>query len=107
MVSCSVERGEFCDQAWKKVADKLRLSSRQIEVCRGVVKGYGDKQIATALGVSPRTIQTHMARLHAKLGIECRSELAVRVFAAYHAWRTEVGGLASCPQQQGTCSEPF
>jgi DNA-binding NarL/FixJ family response regulator len=99
--SCSVGHGHFCDAAWKGIADKLGLSPRQVAVCRGVLIGHGDKQIARKLGVSLRTVQTHVLRLHEKLEIQNRVELATRVFAAYHAWRTESHPPAGCPQKYG------
>ena len=84
---CCARRGQFCQDAWKGIADDLALSPREVEVCREAVLGNADKQIARALGVSSRTIETHMKRLHEKLDIRNRAELVARVVAAYHAWQ--------------------
>lgn len=95
--SCSVGCGQFCEDAWNGIALRLDLSPRQIEVCRGVIVGQRDKEIAISLGMSSRTVQTHMGRLYEKLGIQNRAELATRVFAAYHAWRNELHPPTVCP----------
>lgn len=58
-----------------------RLSEREREVLALVVEGLTAKQIARAIGVSPRTVETHRANLSAKLEIESLAQL-IRRFAA-------------------------
>jgi DNA-binding NarL/FixJ family response regulator len=45
------------------------LTSRQIDVVRGVARGLTDKEIARELSLSPRTVEMHVARVLAAL--EC------------------------------------
>lgn len=45
-----------------------RLSDREREVLGHVVSGLTNKEIARALSLSPRTVETHRANLFAKLG---------------------------------------
>jgi DNA-binding NarL/FixJ family response regulator len=45
------------------------LSEREREVVRLVVRGLLSKQIAAELGLSPRTVEKHRARICAKLGL--------------------------------------
>ena len=45
------------------------LTSRQLEVMRGVARGLTDKEIARELSLSPRTVEMHVARILAAL--EC------------------------------------
>jgi DNA-binding NarL/FixJ family response regulator len=45
------------------------LSEREREVVRLVVRGLLSKQIAAELGLSPRTVEKHRARICAKLGM--------------------------------------
>ena len=52
-----------------------RLTSREREVLELVVKGQQYRQIAAALGISPRTVEVHRARLMEKLGVRNISEL--------------------------------
>ena len=57
------------------------LSPREMDVLRLLVAGHHDREIAAALRVSPRTVQTHVAGLFNKLGVNNRVEataLAVR-----------------------------
>jgi DNA-binding NarL/FixJ family response regulator len=51
------------------------LSSREQEVLRLVAQGLTDKQIASKIYVSPRTVQNHLARIRDKTGLRRRSEL--------------------------------
>jgi two-component system, NarL family, response regulator NreC len=51
------------------------LSRRETEVLRLIALGYTSVEIAEQLDLSPRTIETHRARIHRKLGVRRRSEL--------------------------------
>ena len=51
------------------------LSPRELDVLRLLVAGHHDREIAAALRVSPRTIQTHVASLFAKFGVNSRVEV--------------------------------
>ncbi len=52
-----------------------RLSPRELDVLRLLVVGHHDREIAEALRVSPRTVQTHVASLFAKFGVNSRVEV--------------------------------
>lgn len=57
------------------------LSPRELDVLRLLVAGHSDREIGAALQVSPRTVQTHVASLFTKFGVDSRVEvtaLAVR-----------------------------
>jgi len=56
---------------------EVRLTERQLEVLRRISFGQSDKQIAAALGLSPRTVEMHAARALHALGCRTRAE-AVR-----------------------------
>ena len=47
------------------------------------------------------TAATHIKRLHEKLAIQSRVELATRIFAAYRAWRIDSHPPVGCPQNSG------
>jgi DNA-binding NarL/FixJ family response regulator len=55
--------------------DLDRLTPRQREVLRSIAKGYTYKETADALGVSPRTVETHVSEVLRKLQLTNRSEL--------------------------------
>lgn len=51
---------------WDRIA---QLTPRECDVLRGVASGQTNKAIAAALGISPRTVETHRERLMRKLGV--------------------------------------
>lgn len=53
------------------------LSERELQVLRLGVQGMGNKQIAAALSLGPRTIQTHWRNIFNKLGVSSRTEAIV------------------------------
>ncbi|MBN8558586.1 MAG: response regulator [Proteobacteria bacterium] len=57
------------------------LSAREREVLALVIKGQTSKQIARALQLSPRTVETHRAHLQDKLQVQTLAQL-VRQYAA-------------------------
>ncbi|MDJ1159260.1 response regulator [Chelatococcus sp. SYSU_G07232] len=66
-----------------------RLTEREREVLDMISRGWSTKEIAGALGISPRTVDTHRANLAEKLGTTSVAEF-VRLALA----RDERGGTA-------------
>jgi len=54
----------------------FRLTPRELDVLRLLVEGNSDRQIAEALFIGARTVQTHVANLFTKLGVNARAEAA-------------------------------
>ena len=52
-----------------------KLTSRELDVLRLLVRGNTNRQIADLLGVSVRTVENHRANLMGKLGLVSRVEL--------------------------------
>ena len=52
------------------------LTPTERDVVRLVSEGLGNKDIATRLFVSPRTVQTHLTDVYTKLGLTSRVGLA-------------------------------
>jgi len=52
-----------------------RLSQREVEVLRMIALGHTSVEVAHKLQLSPRTIETHRAHIHTKLGLTTRAEL--------------------------------
>lgn len=65
----------------------VSLSEREGEVLRLVAQGHTSKEMAQALGLSPRTLETYKARAMSKLRISTRAEL-IR-YAARSGWLKE------------------
>jgi DNA-binding CsgD family transcriptional regulator/tetratricopeptide (TPR) repeat protein len=51
------------------------LSGRETEIARLVAARKSNKEIATALDISPRTVSTHLSNIFGKLGVTSRGEL--------------------------------
>jgi DNA-binding CsgD family transcriptional regulator len=60
-------------------ATTTALTAREREIAQLLVEGKPSKVIARALGVSPRTIDAHRARLLRKLKVQRPSELISRL----------------------------
>ena len=60
-----------------------QLTRRESEVLQHIADGQSNKQIATALKLSVRTVETHRLNIKYKLGIEGQAELIK--FAVQHA----------------------
>ena len=56
----------------------LGISPRELAVLEQIAAGLSNKQIAEALGVSPNTVKTHVARLFEKLGAVRRTDAIAR-----------------------------
>jgi DNA-binding NarL/FixJ family response regulator len=65
------------------VPQEEALTTREQEVLRHIAAGESNKQIARALDLSVRTVETHRLNIKRKLGIEGQAEL-IR-YAVQHA----------------------
>jgi non-specific serine/threonine protein kinase len=63
-------------------SDGARLTPREREVLRLLVAGHSNPEIAAALFVSPRTAETHVTHILAKLGVASRAEAAAHAVRA-------------------------
>ena len=52
------------------------LTQRELDVLRLLAEGNSDREIGEALFIGARTVQTHVANLFAKLGVNARAEAA-------------------------------
>ena len=59
------------------------LTPTELDVVRLLTEGLPNKDIATRLFISPRTVETHLTHVYAKLGLSSRVQLAQE--AARHA----------------------
>ncbi len=58
-----------------KTPHGIPLSEREVDVLRLVASGYTNKEIADALYISIRTVETHKTHIMEKTGLRARSEL--------------------------------
>ena len=54
------------------------LSARERDVLRLLAEGLTDREIGTALAISPRTVESHVSSVLRKLGVRNRAEAAQR-----------------------------
>jgi DNA-binding NarL/FixJ family response regulator len=66
----------------------VSLSDREAEVIRLIARGHTAKEMADALGISPRTLETYKARAMSKLDLRTRAEL-IR-YAMRSGWLRDV-----------------
>jgi two-component system response regulator NreC len=52
-----------------------KLTGREVEVLRLIALGHTSVEVARILQISSRTVESHRARVHAKLGLSTRAEL--------------------------------
>lgn len=52
------------------------LTSRERQIVAAIASGQTNKEIAHHLQISPKTVEWHIARLYARLGVRSRAELA-------------------------------
>src|SRR5262249_12003025 len=78
----SVQEGS--DDANVSLAASAELSLREVEVGSLAASGHSNAEIATILQISAKTVETHKARVMAKLGLRTRAQLVQ--FALYRGW---------------------
>ncbi len=77
---------------WQAVVKTLGLSKREAHIAELVLRDLGDKQIATVLGISHKTIETYLRdRIGKKAGTKGRMQFSMRVLAV---------ALQACPCQE-------
>jgi RNA polymerase sigma factor (sigma-70 family) len=71
------------DEGRRADAEKLdRLTAREREVLHCAAQGLHAKEIAAALGISPRTVEVHKTRIMEKLGVRNATQLVRFALAA-------------------------
>lgn len=54
------------------------LTPREMEIAALAAAGRSDREVAGALNLSVRTVQSHLARIYRKLGVHSRRDLPFR-----------------------------
>jgi DNA-binding CsgD family transcriptional regulator len=71
------DRCEEASSPWLTgAASSVSLTARERQVAALAMEGLPDAEIASRLGMSVRTAQTHLSRCYTKLGVHSRSQLA-------------------------------
>ena len=64
---------------WCAIRRELRLSPQQTRIVGQILLGKGDKQIAVILTLSKNTVRTHLSRIYARLKVDGRIGLLLRI----------------------------
>lgn len=74
---------------WSAIRDLLQLSPREFELVQSVFDCQPEGVIAGELRISSHTVHSYLKRLYVKLGVSSRTELLIRVFAAWRSTLSE------------------
>ena len=58
----------------KKSTDLGPLTNRESEILTIVAKGFSNNEVASALGISSKTVEFHLKNTYSKLAVSGRSE---------------------------------
>ncbi len=70
--------GRFAQQAREGSEVEASLTARELEILAMVSQGLTMQQVGRRLGISPRTVETHVAKLYRKLGVRTRVQAVAR-----------------------------
>ncbi len=73
-----MELGRFARRAREGSEIAALLTPREAEILRFVSEGLTMRQIASRLAISPRTVETHVAKLYRKLGVRTRLQAVAK-----------------------------
>jgi DNA-binding CsgD family transcriptional regulator len=98
----------FSDRVWAVLGDTLCLTGRQRQILRAVFDDATDAAMASGLGISIRTVRSHLGHMFRKLGVADRAELVLQVVAEFirlfgdpdaglpAEWRSPAGARLDC-----------
>jgi DNA-binding NarL/FixJ family response regulator len=75
------ELGRLARRARETSGARASLTEREVEILEQVSRGLTVKQVATRLALSPRTVETHIAKLYRKLGVRNRVQAVSKAAA--------------------------
>ena len=75
----SIIRRKKADESSKKRSDdvKDRLTKTELKVIELIINGYSNKEIASKLSISEKTVKAHLTSIFMKLNLENRYQLIV------------------------------
>jgi DNA-binding NarL/FixJ family response regulator len=76
-----MELGRFADKAREGSEVRATLTAREQQILELMADGLTMQQIGRRLAISPRTVETHVAKLYRKLGVRTRVQAVARAAA--------------------------
>ena len=80
-----VEKAQKLLEAGQSVKSEVKVTRREEEVLRGILRGFANKEIAGDLNLSERTVKFHVSSLLSKFRVRGRMEL-VREASRFANW---------------------
>jgi DNA-binding CsgD family transcriptional regulator len=80
-----IEKARKLLEAGQSVKSEVKVTRREEEVLRGILRGFANKEIAGDLNLSERTVKFHVSSLLAKFRVRGRMEL-VREASRFANW---------------------
>jgi DNA-binding CsgD family transcriptional regulator/uncharacterized membrane protein YhaH (DUF805 family) len=77
------------------MAQSLELSNREREVVQLLLQGQSNKQIASSLTISERTVEFHLSNIYNKFGVSSRVELILTLGSASDTPETQEPGFST------------
>ena len=90
----------------------VQLSKREIEVAELVLQGKSNKQIASSLAISVRTVEFHLKNIYAKFHVGSRIELVLKLgniqgnILIENLWSTTVDKRGENTENRGRLNPP-
>lgn len=78
----------------RELNDKWQLDAEDIELLRGIVNGYSNKELAQLYNRSQRAVEYHITKLYSKLNVRSRIQL-MRFALTYNLAAEDVGNQQS------------
>ena len=77
------DRSILSSNAWRRIANSLRISDRELQIVQGIFDDQKESAIADDLMISVHTVHTHLERLYRKLGVSTRVGLIICILSEY------------------------
>lgn len=82
------------------------LTPQELHVALTVARGATNREVATALYLSPKTVEFHLSQVYRKLSIRSRTELAARIVGIEGVPDPGGGGVSGAASAVPTSSPP-
>jgi DNA-binding CsgD family transcriptional regulator len=82
LVLILLESIRYREQPTTQVKDRFHLTTREHHVVEHLLKGWTNKEIGSAMGISEQTVKSHISRIMTKIGATTRSDILLKVLAS-------------------------
>lgn len=66
------------EQQWNYLQNKYSMTKREMQIAKLVCRGFGNEDIAQALGIRHGTVKTHIRNLYRKLWVHNKISMLLR-----------------------------